>query len=65
MSKILSIIHMNPSISRSEMVRQLGISEGSLRHHLERMKSENLIKREGSDKGGKWIIIEKMSHNST
>lgn len=40
------------------MAKQLGISEGSLRHHLEKMKRDGLIKREGSDKGGKWVVIE-------
>lgn len=40
------------------MAKQVSISYGSLRHHLEKMKSENLIKREGADKGGKWIIIK-------
>ncbi len=58
-SRILSILDSNPTISRLEMVKQLGISEGSLRHHLEKMKHENILKREGADKGGKWLIIKK------
>jgi hypothetical protein len=39
------------------MANHLKISEGSLRHHLEKMKCENLIRRSGSDKGGKWLVI--------
>ncbi|MDR1557121.1 MAG: winged helix-turn-helix transcriptional regulator [Tannerellaceae bacterium] len=53
----MAILNSNPIISRSEMANQLEISEGSLRHHLEKMKSENLIRREGSDKGGKTICF--------
>jgi predicted HTH transcriptional regulator len=55
---IFNLLSSNPAISTSELAKQVGISYGSLRHHLEKMKSENLIKREGADKGGKWIIIK-------
>jgi ATP-dependent DNA helicase RecG len=57
-NRILAILDSEPTVSRLEMAKRLSISEGSLRHHLEKMKNENLIKREGSDKGGKWIIIK-------
>jgi predicted HTH transcriptional regulator len=53
---ILEIIKSNSKISRSEMVKQLNLTEGSLRHHLEQLKNEGTIIREGADKGGKWII---------
>jgi len=56
-SLILELIKSNASISRSEMADQIGISESSLRHHLETMKSENIVRREGADKGGKWIVV--------
>jgi predicted ArsR family transcriptional regulator len=49
---------LNPVLSTPEMAEQVGISYASLRHHLEKMRSENLIKREGADKGGKWVIIK-------
>ena len=54
---ILELMKSNAAISRSEMANQIGISESSVRHHLETMKNNNIIRREGSDKGGKWIII--------
>ena len=55
---ILDIIKTNAQISRSEMVKQLHITEGSLRHHLDQLRNAGLIRREGADKGGKWIIIK-------
>ena len=54
---IMELLIYSPSISRSVIAGQLGISEGSVRHHLEKMKNENIIRRSGPDKGGKWIII--------
>jgi predicted HTH transcriptional regulator len=56
---ILEIIRANAQISRSEMIKQLQITEGSLRHHLEQLKNAGIICREGPDKGGKWAIIDK------
>jgi ATP-dependent DNA helicase RecG len=55
---IFNLLNSNPALSTSKMAAQVGISYASLRHYLEKMKSENLIKREGSDRGGKWVIIK-------
>jgi ATP-dependent DNA helicase RecG len=56
--RILALLKKGRAVSRLEMAKQLNISEGSVRYHLRKMKGANLIKREGSDKGGKWIIIK-------
>jgi DNA-binding transcriptional ArsR family regulator len=40
------------------MTEQAGLPYGGLRHHLEKMREEGLIRREGADKGGKWVVIE-------
>jgi predicted HTH transcriptional regulator len=56
---IIETIKTNDNISRSEMAKQLNITEGSLRHHLEQLKIKGIIRRDGSDKGGKWVIIVK------
>jgi DNA-binding transcriptional ArsR family regulator len=40
------------------MIEQLNITEGSLRHHLEQLKNNGIIRRDGADKGGKWVIIK-------
>jgi predicted HTH transcriptional regulator len=30
---------------------------GGISYYIEKMKQNNIIRREGPDKGGKWIII--------
>jgi len=55
--QILSLLTSNSMISMPKMADYLGVSYASLRHHLETMKNENIIRREGADKGGKWIIM--------
>ncbi|MDR1918234.1 MAG: putative DNA binding domain-containing protein [Tannerellaceae bacterium] len=55
---ILDILKSNPFISRSELSKQIGfLSEGGIRHHLDKMKQNNLIRREGADRGGKWVVL--------
>jgi ATP-dependent DNA helicase RecG len=54
---ILTSLKSNPTISLRDMAEQTGIPYGGLRHHLEKMREEGLIRREGADKGGKWIVI--------
>jgi DNA-binding transcriptional ArsR family regulator len=46
-------------ISVQNMSKQTGLSYASLRHHIEKMREDGLIRREGADKGGKWVVIEK------
>jgi ATP-dependent DNA helicase RecG len=57
-NQILRMLKLNPDISTREMAQKMDISYGSLRHHLEKMRKEDIIKREGADKGGKWVIIK-------
>ena len=49
---------LNPGISRFEMAKQLNLTEGSLRYHLEQLKNALMIRREGGDKGGKWVVAD-------
>ncbi|KAA6324217.1 hypothetical protein EZS27_026429 [termite gut metagenome] len=57
-SLIVEILKSNPFASRSEISEQIGhLSEGGINYHIEKLKHNNIIRREGSDKGGKWIII--------
>ncbi|MDR2890576.1 MAG: putative DNA binding domain-containing protein [Alistipes sp.] len=56
-SRLIALLKANSAISRPEMVERLNVSEGSLRHHLEKMKRDGLIRHEGSAKGGKWVVV--------
>jgi len=55
---ILASLKADPTISLRDMAEQTGLPYGGLRHHLEKMREEGLIRREGSDKGGKWIVLK-------
>lgn len=54
---IIQMIKDNPTISSTEMANQIGINRSAISKHLKKLKEDNIIKREGPAKGGKWIII--------
>jgi ATP-dependent DNA helicase RecG len=56
---ILASLKSDPTISLQNMSKQTGLSYASLRHHIEKMREDGLLRREGADKGGKWVVIEK------
>ena len=55
--QIIDAIQSNPTITRKELIYQLNSSEGSVKYHLSQLIKKGIIKREGSDRTGKWIII--------
>ncbi|MDR1691536.1 MAG: Fic family protein [Rickettsiales bacterium] len=55
--KILELIVDKPEISMAEMATVLGLSFDTIRDHIDRMKSKNILRRIGPDKGGKWRIL--------
>lgn len=55
--KILSLIASEPQITRKELSIRLNRTEDSIRYHLRKLTNLNIIKREGSDRAGKWIVM--------
>ena len=44
-------------LSISGIAEILKINRSAVQKHIDNLKKENLIRRKGTDKGGKWIII--------
>ena len=56
--KILEIIKDNPQVTRKELAELIGITADGIKWNLEKLKKAEKIRHIGSDKGGKWDIIE-------
>ena len=56
-SAILRLISENASITSREMANKLGINRSAVSKHLKKMQDDNIIRREGSQKSGHWVII--------
>ena len=53
---ILNLIDNNSKITSTQMAESLGINRSAVSKHLKKLQEEGLIRREGPDKGGQWII---------
>lgn len=51
-------IVLNNSITVNEIGKVLGATQRTIEKHIGTLKSDSIIERIGSDKGGHWKIIE-------
>ena len=57
--KILKLMSRNPYITTAQLSEIVGISIAAINKQIAKLKKQNLLRRDGADKGGKWVIIEK------
>ena len=55
--KLIELIKSNPSISRAELARRLGISERQTRKIIDKLRADGILLRKGADYKGEWIIL--------
>jgi len=55
-SEILGLISEHPSITRKELSEKLNINPSAVQKHIQRLKSEGIIRRVGGTRGGHWEI---------
>ncbi|MBD5179860.1 MAG: Fic family protein [Bacteroidales bacterium] len=58
LQRVLKAINENPEIRTTELIENLGVSESTVTRSTRELKRLGLIRREGSDKTGKWIILK-------
>jgi predicted HTH transcriptional regulator len=56
--KILDLISKNNAISISQLSVETNITRSTIQKHIDNLKSKGIIHREGTGKGGKWVIIK-------
>ena len=57
--KIVEMIAENPKISRQELAEMFEITLYGVDWHLRKLREDGIIKREGSSRNGKWVVIKK------
>lgn len=53
----LLLITIEPSISANEIGKIMGVTSRTIENYLSKLKDDNVIEREGTDKIGLWKII--------
>ena len=54
---ILHLIASNGNITSREIANTLKINRSAILKHLKKMQEDHIIRREGSQKSGKWVVI--------
>lgn len=62
--KILSILQTHPEYSARKLADEIGLSAKAIEKHLAILKAEGRLKREGPDKGGRWIVSNEILPNN-
>ena len=55
---VLDLIREDNSISISAISERLNITRSTIQKHIDNLKNDGLIRREGADKGGRWVVVE-------
>ena len=61
---IIKLIENNPSITVNEIAEKLNSTIDSMRHYINKLKNQKVIKREGSTKTGKRVVICQQCKNA-
>ena len=55
--QILASLRGQPSITRRELAKKIGLSADGIKYHLNKLKSAGIIRHVGSTKAGHWEVI--------
>lgn len=56
--KILALLKIQPSITQRLLAAELGVSANGIKYHIDKMKSEGLIRHVGASIGGHWEVLQ-------
>lgn len=57
--QIVLLVKDNPSITAEQIANEIKeITADGVRYHIRNLKSHGVIKREGSTKSGKWVVMK-------
>ena len=63
LKRIYIAIQKNPEITHSQLMEIFNISESTAKRATRDLKKLGYIKREGSDKTGRWVILDRFNDN--
>jgi len=54
--KIIALMQANPKISAKAIAEEVGIAPRNVQTHIQSLKGIGMVARQGSAKGGRWIV---------
>lgn len=56
--QILAQLRTHPEVTIAELARQLNLSDSGVEYNLRKLRQEGRIRREGSTKAGRWVVLD-------
>ncbi len=56
--EILELIKANPTITQTEIMKELDLTRKQVQKDMNELKELHIIEREGTNRSGRWIIVE-------
>ena len=57
-NRLIELMMLEPNITAKQIAEHLNVSFDGVRYHIKKLRAEGKIKREGSTKSGKWVVIK-------
>ena len=61
---LVRTIEEQPAITMRELAVKLHLTNDGVRYHINKMRKDGLLMREGSTKAGSWKIVERVPQSS-
>jgi predicted HTH transcriptional regulator len=55
---ILAQLRAHPEVTIAELARRLNLSDSGVEYNIRKLRQEGQIRREGSTKAGRWIVLD-------
>ena len=56
--EILELIKANPTITQTEIMKELDLTRKQVQKDMNELKEMHIIEREGTNRSGRWIIVK-------
>jgi predicted HTH transcriptional regulator len=47
----------NPFITKAQISENIGVTVSAINQQIAKLKKQNIIRRDGADKGGSWVLL--------
>ena len=58
--KLIALIAENPTITQAKLAKELDVTIRTIKRRLSKLQEEGIVRREGTNRNGSWIIEEKQ-----
>lgn len=56
---VLALLRVDPKLSAAAIAERLGTTSRTIERHLAKLKASGAVRREGSTKAGRWVVIDR------